>query len=147
MVAVLFWVAIAVLGFVVEMHTNAFIGVFVGLAAAFAFVVALSGFGFAVQAIVWLAVSALAIGAIRPLALRRFRNRHPELDMSRPTDTSMNDLRGVVEVAVGDVDPPGKVRIQGESWRAVTDWPSELPDGTPVVVKKAYGTTLWVDPT
>ena len=67
--------------------------------------------------------------------------------MTLPTATTMTDLRGVVEEPVGDELHPGRVRIQGELWKAVTDWPVILNDGTPVVVKKAFGTTLWVDPT
>jgi membrane protein implicated in regulation of membrane protease activity len=58
----------------------------------------------------------------------------------------MTDLRGVVLNAVGDERHPGKVKIQGESWKAVTEWPEPIPDGSMIVVKKAFGTTLWVDP-
>jgi hypothetical protein len=28
----------------------------------------------------------------------------------------------------------------------VTDWPESIPDGAMIVVRKAFGTTLWVDP-
>ncbi len=146
MLAVLFWIAVAVLGFVVEVHTNAFLGVFLGFAAALAFVFAISGFGFVVQSLIWLTVSAVTVATLRPLAIRRLRRRRSELDMSRPADSAMTNLQGFVEMPVGDPSHPGRVRIQGESWRAVTDWPAELPGGTPIVVKKAYGTTLWVDP-
>ena len=77
--------------------------------------------------------------------MRRFHHRY-ERDMTLPTATAMTDLRGFVEEAVGDENHPGRVKIQGESWKAVTDWPDRAPDGTPVIVKKAYGTTLWVEP-
>jgi membrane protein implicated in regulation of membrane protease activity len=58
----------------------------------------------------------------------------------------MTDLRGFVEVTVGDEKHPGKVKIQGESWKAVTEWPEAIPEGNQIVVRKAFGTTLWVDP-
>jgi membrane protein implicated in regulation of membrane protease activity len=78
--------------------------------------------------------------------MRKFHHHRFEINMSQPTNTAMTDMRGTVEMPVGDATHPGRVKIQGESWKAVTDWPAQLPDGTPVVVKKAYGTTLWVDP-
>ena len=49
------------------------------------------------------------------------------------------------EDEVGDEVHPGHVRIRGESWRAVSE-AGPLAAATPVVVTKAYGTTLWVEP-
>ena len=132
--------------FVGEVHTNAFIAVFIGFGAAISFVLALAGLPFGFQAGAWLVVSAVSLVTLRPFALRKFHHRRYEIDMSQPTNTAMTDMRGTVELPVGDATHPGRVKIQGESWKAVTDWPAQLPDGTPIVVKKAYGTTLWVDP-
>jgi membrane protein implicated in regulation of membrane protease activity len=146
MLAILFWVAIIIFMFVGEVHTNAFIAVFIGFGAAISFVLALAGLPFAFQAGAWLVVSAVSLVTLRPFALRKFHHHRYEIDMSQPTNTAMTDMRGTVELPVGDATHPGRVKIQGESWKAVTDWPAQLPDGTPIVVKKAYGTTLWVDP-
>lgn len=146
MVTVLFWILIIVVSLIAEAHTNTFVAVFIGFGAAISFVLALAGVPFFLQAISWLAVSTLALLMLRPLVLRRFRRRPYEINLSRPSITPMTDMQGLVEVVVGDVNHPGRVKIQGESWKAVTDWPAEIPDGTAVVVTKAYGTTLWVDP-
>jgi membrane protein implicated in regulation of membrane protease activity len=146
MLAILFWIAIIIFMFVGEVHTNAFIAVFIGFGAAISFVLALAGLPFGFQAGAWLVVSAVSLVTLRPFALRKFHHRRYEIDMSQPTNTAMTDMRGTVELPVGDATHPGRVKIQGESWKAVTDWPAQLPDGTPIVVKKAYGTTLWVDP-
>ena len=145
--AILFWLAIILVCFATEVHTNAFVAVFIGFGAAIAFVLALGGLPFIFQAVTWLAISVLTILTLRPLAMRRFHHRPYEMDMTLPSANAMTDLRGFVEEPVGDESHPGRVKIQGELWKAVTDWPAVLPDGTPVVVKKAYGTTLWVDPT
>lgn len=143
----LFWIVIALFCLMVEAHTNAFIALFIGMGATLSFILALAGLPFAVQAVAWLIVSALTISTLRPFALRRFQHRPYERDMSRPTSNTMTDLRGSVEMTVGDEQHPGKVRIQGESWKAVTEWPVPIPDGAQIVVRKAFGTTLWVDPT
>ena len=142
----LFWFVIVAFCFAVEVHTNAFVAVFAGFGAAISLVLALAAVPFFLQAGVWLGVSVVSLLFLRPFAVRRFQRHRFEIDMSQPTDTAMTDMHGLVELPVGDANHPGRVRIQGESWRAVTDWPKELPDGTAVVVRKAYGTTLWVDP-
>lgn len=146
MVAVLFWLVIVGMCVAVEIHTNAFVALFIGLGALASLVLALVGVPFALQAVAWLGLSGVTLAGLRPLALRKFGHRPYELDMSRPTTTTMTDLRGFVEVAVGGEESPGRVKIQGESWKAVTNWPEVLPDGTQIVVRKTYGTTLWVDP-
>ncbi len=146
MLAILFWVAIVGSCLAVEIHTNAFIAVFIGFGAAISFVLSLTGLPFIFQAFAWLGISTLSLLFLRPFAIRKFHRRPYEINMSLPTHTAMSDMRGYVELSVGDANHPGRVKIQGESWKAVTDWPAELPDGTAVIVRKAYGTTLWVDP-
>ena len=46
MVAILFWVVIIGFSFVLELHSNAFIAVFIGFGAAISFVLALAGLPF-----------------------------------------------------------------------------------------------------
>ena len=38
------------------------------------------------------------------------------------------------------------MKIRGESWRAVTERNEPIATGVRVIVTKAYGTTLWVEP-
>jgi len=146
MVAVLFWTVIVVFCVVAEIHTNALVAIFVGFGAAVAFFLAIASVWFPLQALVWLVLTAGGLTLLRPLALRRFPRHRYEIDMSKPTSTTLTNLKGFVEQTVGNEQHPGRVKIQGESWKAVTDWPEEIPDGTSIVVRKAYGTTLWVDP-
>jgi membrane protein implicated in regulation of membrane protease activity len=142
----LFWFVIILFCLATEVHTNAFVALFVGVGATLSFILALAGVPFALQAVAWLIVSGATLMFLRPYALRRFQHRPYEIDMSRPTSNTMTDLRGLVESTVGDEKHPGKVKIQGETWKAVTEWPEAIPEGNQVVVRKAFGTTLWVDP-
>src|ERR1700691_3123450 len=102
MLAILFWVVIIGFSFVLELHSNAFIAVFIGFGAAISFVLALAGLPFAFQAGAWLAVSAVSLVTLRPFAMRKFHHHRFEIDMSQPTNTAMTDMRGTVEVRVGD---------------------------------------------
>ncbi|HEY1762356.1 MAG TPA: NfeD family protein [Acidimicrobiales bacterium] len=142
--AVLFWLLIIVICIFAEIHTNAFIAVFVGAGAIVPFFLALASVPFAVEAVLWLVISAVLVGALRPAALHRF-HRKGVIDLSAPAKSTMTNLTGFVEDAVGDEGHPGRVKIKGESWRAVTSAKETIPDGTQVVVRKTYGTTLWVE--
>jgi membrane protein implicated in regulation of membrane protease activity len=57
----------------------------------------------------------------------------------------MTNLPGVVEVDVGDDVHPGRVIVKGESWRAVTEGAEPIARGEKIIVRKATGTTLWVE--
>ncbi len=142
--AVLFWLLIIVICIFAEIHTNAFIAVFVGAGAIVPFFLALASVPFAVEAVLWLVISAALVGALRPAALHRF-HRKGVIDLSAPAKSTMTNLTGFVEDAVGDEGHPGRVKIKGESWRAVTSSNETIPDGAQVVVRKTYGTTLWVE--
>lgn len=142
--AVLFWLVIIVVCIFAEIHTNAFIAVFVGAGAIVPFFLALASVPFALEAVLWLVISAALVGSLRPAALHRF-HRKGVIDLSAPAKSTMTNLTGFVEDAVGDEGHPGRVKIKGESWRAVTSGKETIPDGTQVVVRKTYGTTLWVE--
>ncbi len=142
--AVFFWVVIIVISGLAELHTNALAALFVGVGAGVAFIVALGGASFPVQALVWLLVTATTIAFVRPLAMKKLRP--PGGDLANPMHTALTGQFGVVEDEVGDEVHPGRIKIRGESWRAVTERGANITVATPVVVTKAYGTTLWVEP-
>ncbi len=57
----------------------------------------------------------------------------------------MTNLTGFVQDTVGDEGHPGLVKIKGELWKAVSNSADAIPDGAQVIVRKSYGTTLWVE--
>lgn len=141
---IVFWVIIILVSAAAEFHTNALAALFVGVGAGVAFVLALGGVPFVIQALAWVVVTLVSIATLRPIALKRF---HPPAgNLSEPIHTPMSGQFGIVEDEVGDEVHPGRVKIRGESWRAVVDGDGTISPTTPVVVVKAYGTTLWVRP-
>jgi len=142
--AILFWLVILLVCIFAEIHTQAFVAIFVGIGAVVAFFMALGSVAFPVQAVVFLVVSGLTLLSLRPAVVHKYR-RSEVVDLSIPARSSLANLTGFVEDEVGDEGHPGRVKIKGESWKAVTEDGSPIPSGTQVVVKKAYGTTLWVE--
>jgi membrane protein implicated in regulation of membrane protease activity len=142
--AVLFWLVIILVCIFLEIHTNAFITVFIAAGAIIPFFLALASVNFALQTVLWLIISGILLAALRPAALKRFQRRGV-VDLSAPSKSSMTNLTGFVQDAVGDAGHPGLVKIKGELWKAVTDSADAIPDGAQVIVRKTYGTTLWVE--
>ncbi|MGA7833729.1 MAG: hypothetical protein WCA31_00805, partial [Acidimicrobiales bacterium] len=91
--AVLFWLVIIVICIFAEIHTNAFIAVFIGAGAIIPFFLALASVPFAVEAVLWLVISAILVGALRPAALHRF-HRKGVIDLSAPASSTMTNLTG-----------------------------------------------------
>ena len=141
--AIIFWVVIIVVSGLAELHTNALAALFVGVGAGVAFVAALGGVNFPVQALIWLVVTAATLLLVRPLALKRLR--FPPGDLASPITTTLTGQFGIVEQEVGDEVHPGSVKIRGEHWRAVSEGGTNIAVDTAVVVTRAYGTTLWVE--
>jgi membrane protein implicated in regulation of membrane protease activity len=95
-------------------------------------------------AILWLVLSGSLVLFLRPYALRKFK-KPSNVNLTDPVAVSMTNLVGVVEATVGDELHPGRVKIHGELWNAVTTG-DELPVGTRIQVEKALGTKLWITP-
>ena len=69
--AILFWLVILLVCVVAEIHTNAFIALFIGFGAAVALILAFSSVAFALQAVLWLIISGVTLTALRPFAMKR----------------------------------------------------------------------------
>jgi len=146
LMAILFWLVILLVCIFAEIHTQAFVAVFIAVGSIVAFFLALAGVPFAVEAVVFVVVTALTLFTLRPTVMRRFA-RTDVVDLTIPAPSSLANMTGFVEEVVGDEGHPGRVKIKGESWRAVTDRSVPIASGARIIVTKAYGTTLWVEPT
>ncbi len=110
-----------------------------GIGAGVATILAFAGVGFAGQLAGFLAGSAAAFLALRPLA-----RRLDQSDAAEPVG-ALRLLRAhgvVVEQVVGD--QPGLVRVDREEWRAETLGDAVLPPGTRVEVAEVRGARLVV---
>jgi membrane protein implicated in regulation of membrane protease activity len=144
--AILFWLVILLVCIFAEIHTQAFVAVFVAVGSIVAFFLAMASVPFAVEAVVFVVVTAITLFTLRPSIMRRFA-RTEVVDLTIPAPSSLANMTGFVEDVVGDEGHPGRVKIRGESWRAVTEQATPIASGARVIVTKAYGTTLWVEPT
>lgn len=135
------WLIIALGCFVGEVFTMEFSLACLGLGLLGGSLMAWLGCGIWAQVLVFAAVSAVAWVGVRPFALKHFYGRSPLVK------TPAEDVIGkeaVVQTAVNPTDGTGRVRVEGESWKATAAEP--LQAGTVCVVEKLDGVTLTVRP-
>lgn len=133
------YLAIAFLCFIGEMFTMEFSLTCVGIGLLGAGYASHLGFGLWWQMGVFACVAVTAWLSVRPLALRYlYRN-------TKPIKTPAQNVIGqeaVVEVAIDPINHTGRVKVQGESWKA--DGTEKLEVGTKCIVEKLDGVTLFV---
>lgn len=135
----LLWGALAALLVVGEVLGLELVGLMVAVGALGGLGAAALGAPFLLQAVVAAAVSALMLGAVRPVA-----KRHLAVP-SRPNDPAAA-LAGVTAVVVEQVrDDAGQVRVHGELWTARPALPGTVIDsGRTVWIGAVVGATVQV---
>jgi membrane protein implicated in regulation of membrane protease activity len=134
------WLGAALLFGVGEIITAGFFLLPFAVGAAAAAVLAFAGVNPAVQGIVFVVGSVLAL-----VAMRRFADR---TDTDQPTvgANRMVGARAVVLERIDRVAGTGRVRVATEVWRATTDGAAIEPGGGEVRVLDVRGTRLVVEP-
>ncbi|MGD0084043.1 MAG: NfeD family protein [Acidimicrobiales bacterium] len=134
------WLLIAAVFVVVELGHRAFYAMFIGLGALFAAMVAIAGLGVVVQIPVFVAAAIAGLVLIRPTVARAM-SRGEQLVSGAE---GLVGKEAVVVEAVGRVTHPGKIRIQGESWKAVSNNDETIAPGTVVMILDLQGSTFVV---
>jgi membrane protein implicated in regulation of membrane protease activity len=140
---IVFWAVLAVLAFVGELLTVSFFLLFLSLGALAGLALAALNFGIAVQAVGFVAASALSMTILRPALMHRISFRGSERYESRNAVTGRS---GVVTDAI-EPGGSGMVRIgSGDFWTARSVYPEQgIEAGTRVRVLDTDGVTALVE--
>lgn len=133
------YLIIAISCFVGEMFTMEFSLACLGLGALGAGVSSWLGFGIWGQVFAFTVISVIGWTGIRPFALKHLYGK------SKHIKTPAEEVIGkdaLVESAINPVTDEGRVKVDGESWKATAEGP--LPEGTVCIVEKLEGVTLFV---
>ena len=133
------WLGLALLFGILELSTTALVSVWLMVGALAALISSIFIHSLPVQALVFALVSILALAATRPL-VRRLQARH------RPAATGADRNIGRTATVLEPIDPqkPGRVRLDGVNWNAVSE--TRLPANALCTVQAVQGTTLTVAP-
>ena len=134
------WTIIGIVGFIVEIFTPGFLAASIGVGAFFAAVAAMFTDVVEYQMISRAAGSLLAFFAIRPIWLKY-------LSKTKDVKTNAEALIGrvgVVSEEINSENNSGRVAIDGDDWRAVSDDKSNIDAGLHVEVVKRDSIVLTV---
>ncbi|MDA8265694.1 MAG: NfeD family protein [Actinomycetota bacterium] len=137
----LWWFAIAAVFLVAEFGHRAFYALFVALGAVVAAVLALAGVGVIVQIPAFVAAAVLGLLLLRPAVARA---------MSAGQYRLVSGIKGhvgheaIVAETVGGPAHPGRIRINGELWKAVSQDSTSIAPDTVVMILDLQNTTFVV---
>jgi membrane protein implicated in regulation of membrane protease activity len=126
-----FWAIVAVVCLIVELSTGGFFVLCFALGAVVTAIVSIFDLSFYGQLFVFAVCSLLAVFLVRPFALKYFRN-HKSPDRVSNADALM-DRVGVVSTAI-EANGFGRVAIDGDDWKAVSDDGGAVAQGARVKV-------------
>ena len=135
------WLALLVLFIVAEASTVTMVSIWFAAGSLAALVVALLGGKFWLQIVLFLAVSAVFLALLRPIARKHFT--------PRITRTNVDAMEGKVCVVVSDIDnlaSSGQVKIGDVEWTARSADGTPIPAGTQVKIQQVEGVKVYVTP-
>ncbi|MCU1427732.1 MAG: putative regulator of rane protease YbbK [Actinomycetia bacterium] len=139
------WLVVGILLLLFEMHHLAFYALFGALGAfAAAIVAGVASDAIALQAGVFIVVSAVGVTAVRPYVSRAFHH-HRGGRVARGVHGGLVGEEGLTLDEIGDAHSLGHIRLAGERWLATTD-AGRIEAGRKVLVMDVRGTTLVVYP-
>lgn len=139
--AALIWLGLTVAFLVAEAATVTVVALWFAAGALAAMAAALLGGGIFLQTGVFLAVSAAALTALRPL-VRKYLT--PKL-----TATNIDSVIGTVGIVTADIDniaSSGQVKLNGMEWSARSSSGDPIGAGTRVCVDRIEGVKVFVSP-
>ena len=135
------WLALLVLFIVAEASTVTMVSIWFAAGSLAALVVALLGGKFWLQIVLFLAVSAVFLALLRPIARKHFT--------PRITRTNVDAMEGKVCMVVSDIDnlaSSGQVKIGDVEWTARSADGTPIPAGTQVKIQQVEGVKVYVTP-
>ena len=135
------WLALLVLFIVAEASTVTMVSIWFAAGSLAALVVALLGGKFWLQIVLFLAVSAVFLALLRPIAKKHFT--------PRITRTNVDAMEGKVCMVVSDIDnlaSSGQVKIGDVEWTARSADGTPIPAGTQVKIQQVEGVKVYVTP-
>ena len=139
--AAIFWLVMTVVFLIAEAATVTLVSLWFAAGALAAMVASLLGGGIWLQTGVFIAVSAAALTALRPLA-RKYLT--PKL-----TPTNIDSVIGSVGIVTAGIDnivSTGQVKLNGMEWTARSTSGDPIPQGTRVTVDRIEGVKVFVSP-
>ena len=135
------WLALMVVFLIAEAVTVVTVSLWFAVGALAALAASLLGAGVTVQVVLFLAVSAAALAALRPVVRNHFTPR-----LTKTNVDAVIGSRGYVTADIDNVSAVGKVKLGAMEWTARSTSGANIPAGTLVQVDRIEGVKAFVTP-
>ena len=136
------WLIAAAVFLIGEMATEGFLLLWFSIGALIAMIISLFTASIVVQFIVFLVLSFILLCATRPLA-KKFLESKSKVESNV---FSLIDQTALVIETIDSKQSTGKVKVNGEVWKAISEERDiNIPEGEEVLVKKIDGVKLIVE--
>ena len=135
------WLVLLVLFAIVEASTVTMVSIWFAAGSLAALVVALLGGMFWLQIALFLAVSAVFLALLRPLAKKHFN--------PRITSTNVDAMIGkvcMVTIPIDNLSSTGQIKVGDVEWTARSQSGEKIPAGIQVKVDRVEGVKVYVTP-
>ena len=135
------WAVVAVVCLILELMAGDFFIICFSIGAVFAAIAAFCGLGFYWQLLIFAVFTLVSLFWVRPFA-QRYLHKGEDNRVSN-ADALMGRQGRVVETV--KADGFGRVQIDGDIWKAVTNEAADIPEGTAVRVVGRESTIITVE--
>lgn len=139
--AAIIWLLLIVVFLIAEAATVTMVSLWFAAGALAAMLVSLTGGSIAFQVTVFLAVSVLAVAALRPLV-----RKHITPKLTRTNVDSVIGTTGFVTEDIDNVSAQGQVKLGSMYWTARSTSGASLSKGTLIRVDRIEGVKVFVSP-
>ncbi len=134
------WLVVLIVFAVGEAVTVGLTSIWFAVGALGALMTAVLGGGIATQIVVFLALSALSMALIRPLARKYLKPKYSATNADRVIGKN-----AVVTQAIDNMEGKGQVNISGQTWTARSAHDVTIPQGAEVKVLRIEGVKVYVE--
>lgn len=135
------WLVLLVVFLITEAATVVTVSLWFAAGSLAALVASLLGAPVWLQVVLFLAVSALLLAALRPVVRKHFTPR-----LTRTNVDSVIGSQGYVTMDIDNMNATGTVKLGSMEWTARSSSGVVIPKGTPVRVDKIEGVKVFVTP-
>ena len=139
--AAILWLVLLIVFRVVEAVTVTLVSLWFAAGALAALLVSFFGAAIWLQVLIFLAVSAVALAALRPVARKYIRPKITATNVDAVIGST-----GLVTVAVDNVTASGQVKLGAMVWSARSTSGDPIPEGTLVRADRIEGVKVFVSP-
>ena len=139
--AAILWLILMVVFLILEAATVTLVSLWFAAGSLAAMAAAWLGGALWLQVSIFLAVSAIALTALRPLARKYFTPR-----LTATNVDSVIGSTGLVTIPIDNLSATGQVKLGGMVWTARSTSGDPIPEGTRIRVDRIEGVKVFVSP-